>query len=464
MQSLAITIAGVLLLALLALGLFVGLLLRTEAVLRASTLGVAGKFVLFTAKNLRRNLLRTALTFLAIFVLAVVVTMVWSILDYVEGLMTEKTSNIKTIVSEKWSASSNLPFAYAAPISAGAADSSRPGDIRPMDAMTWQFYIGTMDPEKKTRENFVFLIALEPIKIVSMMNELLEEITPAQRGQGLAPAQIEELHAAVRKMQQHKQGIIIGRKRLEAIQKRVGDRFTLTGINYTELDLEFDIVGVLPESGRYDETAFMNRDYLNDKLDAYPKTHGGQKHKLADRSLNLVWLKVADQHDYGRIAWQIESSGSFHNPPVKCETLSSAITTVMESYRDLVWGMRWLLSPAILVTMSLVVANAISLSVRERRTELAVMKVLGYRPGQILTLVLGEALLIGTLSGLLSTAICYGMVNWVLRTVNPLPMAIPASALWWGPALGAGTALLGSCVPAVQACRIKVSEVFARVT
>lgn len=464
MLTLAGTIIGLLVIALFALVPFFLLLIGGEAALGRAGAGAGGKFVLIMLKSLRRNLLRTALTYLAIFVLVIVVTMVWSILAYVEGLMTEKTSNIKTIVSEKWSASSNLPFAYAAPITAGAADPSRPGDVRPMDAMTWQFYVGTMDPDKKTRENFVFLIALEPLKIISMMNELLEEITPAQRGQGLAPEQVAELEAAVAKMQRRKQGIIMGRKRLEAIQKRVGDRITLTGINYTDLDLEFEIVGALPASGRYDETAFMNRDYLNDKLDAYPKTHGGQKHKLADKSLNIVWLKVADQHDYGRIAGQIEGSGAFGNPPVKCETLSSAITTVMESYRDLVWGMRWLLSPAILVTMALVVANAISLSLRERRTELAVMKVLGFRPGHILALVLGEATLIGAISGLLSTGMTYLMVNEVLRTVNPLPMAIPVSALWWGPALGAGTALLGSGLPAVQACRIKVSEVFARVT
>jgi hypothetical protein len=60
--------------------------------------------------------------------------------------------------------------------------------------------------------------------------------------------------------------------------------------------------------------------------------------------------------------------------------------------------------------------------------------------------------------------VIYFMVNWLLRTVNPLPMAIPGSALWWGPALGGGTALVGSLVPALQACRVRVSEVFARVT
>ena len=49
--------------------------------------------------------------------------------------------------------------------------------------------------------------------------------------------------------------------------------------------------------------------------------------------------------------------------------------------------------------MSLVVANAISISVRERRTEMAVLKVLGFQPRHVMLLVLGEALLVGFLAG-----------------------------------------------------------------
>ena len=40
---------------------------------------------------------------------------------------------------------------------------------------------------------------------------------------------------------------------------------------------------------------------------------------------------------------------------------------------------------------------------------------------------------------------------------------IPGVAWWWGLAVGGGTAFLGSFVPAWTACRVKVSEVFARV-
>jgi putative ABC transport system permease protein len=128
------------------------------------------------------------------------------------------------------------------------------------------------------------------------------------------------------------------------------------------------------------------------------------------------------------------------------------------------WGMRWLLSPEIFTTMALVIANAIGISVRERRSEIAVLKVLGFRPVQILGLVLGEAVLIGALSGLLSSVFVYQAINRLVdNSASVLPVYVPNGALWWGGVLGALAAAVRSLLPAWLACRVKVSEVFARI-
>src|SRR5262249_2105674 len=162
-------------------------------------------------------------------------------------------------------------------------------------------------------------------------------------------------------------------------------------------------------------------------------------------------LRTDDIPAFQRIAEQVTSSGLFNNPPVKVETASSGVASFLEAYRDLLWGMRWLLAPAILATMALVIANAISISVRERRTEMAVLKVLGFTPGQVMGLVLGEALLVGVTSGMFSAAIAYVLINGAGGI--PFPIAwipvfrIPINALWWGPLVGGGAALAGSIVP-----------------
>ena len=414
------------------------------------------KFLLLIVKNVRRNLLRSALTALGTMVLVFVVILVWSILAFLDKATEQKTSNFKAIVTERWRMPSRMPFSYADGLCEGAA--SKPDDVRPTDAATWQFYVGTLDPGKLTRESIVFAIATEAEKIRTMFDELDD----------LPPPKAANLSEAVDKLEATRNGVIVGIDRLASIDKRIGERFKVFGLGELKgIDLEFEIVGTFPD-GRYNNTAIMNREYLNGAFDAYARRPGGSSHPLADRSLNLVWLKVPDQKSFNEVATQIVTSPSYATPAVKCETASSGMAAFLDIFRDLLWGMRWLLSPAILVTLSLVIANAISISVRERRTELAVLKVLGFRPAHLLLLVLGEAVLIGAAAGLASAALTYGVINWGFGGLK-FPIAffgsfeIPVAALWWGTAIGALTALVGSAVPAWSARGVKVAEVFSKV-
>ena len=96
------------------------------------------------------------------------------------------------------------------------------------------------------------------------------------------------------------------------------------------------------------------------------------------------------------------------------------------------------------------------------------MKVLGFRPVQIVLLVLGESVLLGLLSGLASAVATFAVINYGFGGVK-FPIAffdtflIPVNAIGWGTAVGAGAALAGSVFPAWFACRVKPAEVFAKV-
>jgi len=407
-------------------------------------------------KNLRRNVVRSTLTALGVMVLVLVVTMIWSILAFLDVATAEKASNLKGIVSERWMLPSQMPFSYAASLSEGAARDV--GDVRPTDSMTWQFFGGSLDANTRTRENSVFAFALEPEKLLTMMDEL-DSLPPGPRA---------EFAQTVEKLARNRQGLIVGKTRLAAINKQVGDRITLYGLNYRGIELELEIVGLFPE-GRYDSSAALDREYLNAALDAYPGKNNGQPHPLSSKSLNLVWLLFPDRQAFEAVGQQISESPFYTSPAVKLETSSSGVATFLSAYRDLLWGMRWLLAPAILVTLALVISNAIGISVRERRKEMAVLKVLGFRPNQVLGVVLGEALLLGSVSGAVSSIATYLFVNHVIGGVG-FPIAffgefyIPDAALWWGLAMGFGTSFVGSIVPAWSTRTVRVVDVFSKVS
>jgi putative ABC transport system permease protein len=403
-------------------------------------------------KNLSRNPLRTLLTSLATMVLVFMITLIWTVLFGLDLVTREQAKNLKLIVTERWSVPSQIPMTHA-----NYLDPRRPeflSDLRgyygPQDFMVWSFYGGTMDPAKRDPANLLFFFAMEPDAIIPMMEEL-DTYDPA----------------LIAKLKQTINGALIGREKLATMNKRVGDRFTLNSINYIGINLEFEVIGALPE-GRYSQSAIMNIDYFNKAFDKYAREHNGVRHALDTKRLNLVWLRVSSPDHFSEVGRIIEESPAFSNHQVKVEKMSSAIASFLEPYGDLIGYMKWLLVPAILAIMTLVMANAISITVRERRTEMAVMKVLGFTPSQLLQLVLGEALFVGAMSGFLAALLTYGFMNWkyggIPFKIGFFPVfRIPEEALLWGLAMGSVTSFLGSILPAWMARSVKVSQVFARV-
>jgi putative ABC transport system permease protein len=430
----------------------------------------------FIAKSLRRNLLRSALTAVATFVLVLVVTMVWTVLFFLDLVTSEKSRDFKAIVTERWQIPSQMPFSYAPTLADGAA--RKTGDVRPTDSMTWTFIGGTLDPVKRTRENIVFFFGMEPAKLLRVERDAAGRMKRDANGRvlyssmmdgmdELSDAELDLLDTACRAMEADRRKVVLGKERLAAMNKKVGETFRLSCLNFPGIDLEVEVVGEFPE-GRYNQSALMNREYILDAMEAW-KRKNGKPHPMAEKCLNLVWLRVPDTEAFRQVADQILASPLYTTPAVKCETASSGVSAFLDAYRDLLWGMRWLMVPAILVTMSLVIANAISISVRERRAEMAVLKVLGFSPTQVQVLVLGEALLLGVLSGLVSAAAAYLFINNYLGGLK-FPIAffpafkIPLQALWWGPLIGGGAALAGSFLPAWSARSVKVAEVFSKIS
>jgi putative ABC transport system permease protein len=286
--------------------------------------------------------------------------------------------------------------------------------------------------------------------------------------EGLPPAEEQAFRAAVARLESNRRGVILGRRRLQVLNKQIGDRFTITGTNYPGIDLELEVVGTFPP-GLYEPTAVFNRDYLNAALSDFER-RTGKRHPMAHRTLTLFWVRLPNREAADMLSARIEDRARFSAPPLVMEVPSSGVAVFVDGYRDLIWALRWLFVPAVLLGMSLLAATTVSINVRERDTEMAVLKALGYTPFHVAALVIGEAVLVGVTSGFTCAGSIYVFINHVLggiRLSEPMvdfaALFVPVQVLWWGPLIGGGTALLGSVGPAWGACRVRVATVLGRV-
>ena len=410
------------------------------------------KLALLIFNNLRRNMLRTALTAVAISVFALMITMIWTVVSFIDESMEEQSHDIKLIITERWQLPSQLPMTHANYLDPECPDFME--ELKPYvkkgDFMTWSFYGGTTDGKQMTRENMVFMFCMKPDHIKPMMDDL----------QDLPDAVVAEL-------KRNPQNVLLGKERMETLNIRKGSKIKLTSMNFKGIDLEFTVIGEVPGS-RYNMMGIMNEEYFRHGFDTFYTQNNKTHHFLENRQLALIWLRVSDKDAVAKVASIIENSPKFSDRPVKCETASSGIASFLDAYRDMLWGMKWMLVPAIFICMTLVISNAIAITVRERRSEMAVLKVLGFSPLMIQVMVLGEAVLVGAISGGLATLAGLVIINGVFGGIA-FPIAffpaftVPWDALAWGFAIGAGTGLLGSFLPAWTARSVKVSEVFAKV-
>jgi putative ABC transport system permease protein len=325
------------------------------------------------------------------------------------------------------------------------------------DIMSWSFVLGTTDKVNPRKDTMVLLFALEPDKVLTMMDGL-DELTGEER---------ELLEKACQAMTDNPRAIVMSKSRLKSLNLQVGQKIKMHGMNYANLLFEFEIIGELPD-GKYEGVSFMNKEYLIKGLEAYERDREanpkGEKHPMMDKCINLIWVRLPNKQAFELLSAKVNDPARFNKVPIKLETASSGIGTWLGAFKDIFWGMKFILVPAMIGIMSLVVANAISISVRERRTEMAVLKVLGFQPRHVLLLVLGEALLVGFLGGGMSALLAYAMLgSFKFQIMFFGAFFVPAKSIPYGMALGMAVSFAGSILPALSAKDVKVAEVFARV-
>ena len=247
-------------------------------------------------------------------------------------------------------------------------------------------------------------------------------------------------------------GAIVGRSTADRFGWSVGDRIPLQGTIWrtqSGAGWEFTIEGIYDgaEQATDDSQFLFHHDYLD------------EANSLGRGFVGWYLIKIDDPDLGVEIAEEIDSR--FANSPFETSTSTEqAFVQAFAAQIGDIGAMMTAIMAAVLFTILLVAANTMGQSVRERTSELAVLKTLGFTDRSVLTLVLVESVLLAVVGGGLGLGL-----SWLIIQQGGDPTGGLLPAFFVPPRdllLGAGLILfLGvACgiVPGVQAVRLRIVD------
>ena len=252
-----------------------------------------------------------------------------------------------------------------------------------------------------------------------------------------------------------RRGCIVGTDTAREFGWRVGDAIRLEDRTANLPPFDFVVSGIYEVDPRHPGTdariVFFHHKYLEE----------ASAHRVG---AGFLVVEVEDASRAASVAAAIDRS--FEDSERQTHTSTeSAFRAGMVSMAGNLTRILQVIGVAVIFTILVVTANTMSMAVRQRRKEIAVLKTLGFGSGLVMALILGEALVLGVLGGSLGVAL--GQVT--IRGLPRLPVVGWAVQhypnLGLSPAVGGAgftlalvLALAAGVVPATIACRGKVVD------
>jgi len=251
-----------------------------------------------------------------------------------------------------------------------------------------------------------------------------------------------------------RQGVIVGKDLAARFGWKLGDRVPLQGTIYRPKQgdaWEFNVRGIYDGVDGVDKTQFFFRyDYLDENRNFGQGDVGWYVVKIDDGSKAVEMSHTFDD--------------MFENSPA--ETKTTTEKGFAEGFAKQVGDIGSIMvavSTVVLLMFGLVAASTMAQAVRERTSELAVMKTIGFTGPTILALVLAESLFIALLGGGLGLLLAWLIVQRGDPTGGLLSIFIlPPRDLWLGAALMLGMGVIAGSAPAIAAMRLKITDALRR--
>jgi putative ABC transport system permease protein len=353
------------------------------------------KFLPYLLKHLRRNWFRTTLTVLAMALCIFLFCTLQSVLAEI-GALLDSTSAKRLVVRNSVSIVFDVPIAY------GARIQSVPG----VERVAMANWFGGSLPAKKEGKaggdeqssttdwsNFFPNMAVELEPFFAMYPEF--QVPPDQ----------------FQALLQDQRGCAIGRKLADKFGWKIGDTFYLESFipPHRKADGPFEFVvraifdtDPVKYPGTDTNMMVFSRKYL---------------YEATGRTLQAgtYYVEIRDPEKAGEVSAAIDALFENSDAQTRTETEKAFAASFVAMAGNLALLLNGI-GVAVTFTILLVVANTMSIAVRERRTEIAVLKTLGFTSRQVMGLVVAESVLIGVLGGAIGIGGSQGLMWLVTHT------------------------------------------------
>lgn len=247
-------------------------------------------------------------------------------------------------------------------------------------------------------------------------------------------------------------GAVIGQILADRFGWKVGDQIRLTGTIYPG-NWDLVISGIYHGRDKTtDESALILRwDYLDENLRATVPSRAGY----------VGWYvsKISNPNDVVRISAAIDSLFKNSLAETLTQTEKQFTLSFIAMSSTIITALR-IISYLIIGILLLVLTNTMAMSARERISEYAVMKTLGFKPFHLVQLIAGESLFIALSGGILGILLIFPMATGfgeAMKYYFPVFEINPQDLLMAGTfALAVG--ILASLFPVSKAIRVSIVD------
>jgi len=252
-------------------------------------------------------------------------------------------------------------------------------------------------------------------------------------------------------------GAAVGVELAEQYGWKVGDRIPIRTTIWTQKDgsdtWEFDLEAIFSTDDPRSSTAFMlfHYDYFE------------EARAFGQGTVGWYVLRVADGANPIDIANAVDLQFENSSNQTETSTEQAFAASFAKMFGNIALIVTLILG-AVFFTLLLVAGNTMSQSVRERISELAVLKTVGFGDGLLLTVVLLESVLVMLIGGLIGLGLGWVFVQGIARQAGAMLPGIYLSpqAMLLAVILMIAGGVLAGLFPALKARRLTIVDALAR--